>query len=70
MSPNERFQIKTVMRYANAADIASYSQISKLTLCQGVTVVELVSVKACQIGKSKVISVYCKNLRDHYILYQ
>lgn len=36
MSLNERFQMKTAMSYANAADIASYSQIfSKLALCQG-----------------------------------
>lgn len=48
MSPNERFQMKTVMSYANAADIASYSQISKLTLCQGVTMAEQVTVNVCQ----------------------
>lgn len=36
MSLNERFQMKTAMSYANAADIASYSQIfSKLALSQG-----------------------------------
>lgn len=70
MSPNERFQMKTEMSYANAADIASYSQISKLTLCQGVTMAEQVTVNVCQIEKSKVVSVYCINLRDHYILSQ
>lgn len=35
MSLNKRSQMKTVMSYAKAADIASYSQIlSKLALCQ------------------------------------
>ena len=49
---NERFQMKTVRSYANAADIASYSQIfSKLSLCQGAILREWVFVKVYQIKK-------------------
>lgn len=71
MSPNERFQMKTVMSYANAADIASYSQIfSKLTLCQGAILREQVSVNVCQIKKSWNNINLLKDQGDHYILFQ
>lgn len=71
MSLNERFQMKTVMSYANAADIASYSQIfSKLAPCQRPVLGERALVKVCQIKKWYNNASLLQNLTDHYISLQ
>lgn len=68
MSLNKRFQMKTVMSCANAADSASYSQIfSKLALCQRAILGEWVLVRRCQIKKRYTNISLLKNLTDHYI---
>lgn len=63
--------MKTAMSYANAADIASYSQIfSKLALCQGAILREWLFVKVCHIKKSWNNISLLQDLRVHYILLQ